>query len=85
MYQSRVGIVTHYFGQIGVAVVNLERDLALGDHIQFVRRGFFQFDQEVTSIQIEHKSLQSASAGQEIALRVIEPVRKGTEIYFTGE
>lgn len=82
MNQSRVGIVTHYFGRISVAVVDLERDLTLGDQIQFVRRGFFQFDQEVTSIHIEHKSLQSASAGQEIALHVIEPVRKGTEIYF---
>jgi putative protease len=77
----KVGTVTHYYNKIGVAVVLLEGDLAVGEKIKFVRGGEDLFEQTVTSIQTEHKSLQKAVAGQEIGLKVDQPVREGAEIY----
>ncbi|NPV67715.1 MAG: hypothetical protein HPY64_11265 [Anaerolineae bacterium] len=77
----RVGKVTHYFDRIRVAVVQLERPLAVGDHVQFVKRGFVLFEQDVTSMQVNHQNITSAQAGDEVAIRVIEEVNRNTEVY----
>jgi len=76
----RVGKVTHYFDRIRVAVVQLERPLSVGDYVQFVKRGYVLFDQEITSMQVNHESIASAPAGAEVAIRVIDEVARNTEI-----
>lgn len=77
----RVGKVTHYFDRIHVAVLQLERPLALGDHVQFVKRGFVLFEQEVTSMQVNHQGISAAQAGEEVAIRVIDEVSRNTEVH----
>jgi putative protease len=77
----RVGKVTHYFDRIGVAVLQLERPLALGDHVQFVKRGFVLFEQDITSMQVNHQNISSARAGDEVAVRVIDEVSRNTEVH----
>ena len=77
----RVGTVTHYFDRIRVAVIQLERPLAVGDHVEFIKGGFMLFDQDITSMHINHQSITSARAGEEVAVRVIEEVRRNTEVY----
>jgi hypothetical protein len=81
MNGPRVGTVTHYFDRIQVAVLQLDRPLAVGDWVRFVRRGYVLFDQEVTSMQIQHQFIQSARAGQEIALKVVDEVGEGAEVF----
>ncbi len=77
----RVGRVTHYFDRIRVAVLQLERPLAVGDHVQFVKRGYVLFEQDITSMQVNHQSISAAQAGDEVAVRVIEEVSRNTEVY----
>jgi hypothetical protein len=62
-------------------VVNLEDSLALGDRIALVRHGDLLFEQDVTSMQIEHQAIEYAEAGEDIGLQVAERVQEGTEIY----
>lgn len=81
MAGSRVGRVTHYFDRIGVAAITLEDDLAKGDRVQFVRRGQVLFEQEVASMQIDRRNIESARKGDDIGLRVLEEVKEGTEVY----
>lgn len=81
MNGRRVGRVTHYFDRIGVAVLQLDGPLALGDWVRFTRKGYVLFEQEVTSMQIEHKFIQSARAGEEIALKVVDEVGEGAEVF----
>jgi hypothetical protein len=81
MNGPRVGTVTHYFDRIGVAVLQLDRPLALGDRVRFTRKGYVLFEQEVTSMQVEHQFIQSALAGQEIALKVVDKVGEGAEVF----
>jgi len=81
MEWDKVGEVTHYFDQIGVAAITLEDDLAIDDWIALVRDGELLFEQAVTSMQIEHTSITSARAGDAIGLRVSEAVKEGTEVY----
>ena len=77
----RIGKVTHYFDRIHVVVLELERPLALGDHVQFVKRGMVLFEQDITSMQVSHQGISSAQAGEEVAVRVIEEVPGNTEVY----
>lgn len=79
--QIRVGKVTHYYDKIGVAIVELEADLGLGDRIKFERGGEELFEQEVKSIQIEHQSVQKASKGDVVGLKTDQKVKEGADVY----
>ena len=77
----KVGKVTHYYDKIGVAVVELTADLAVGDRIKFTRGGEDMFEQTVESIQVEHNKIDSAKKGDTIGLKVDQPVKEGAEIF----
>ena len=75
-----VGKVTHYFDKICVAVLEMTGDLKVGDRICILGR-ITDFEQPVGSMEIDHQPVSSVGAGQEVALKVIEPVRPGDSIY----
>jgi putative protease len=79
-----VGRVTHYFDKISVAVIELYGDLVLGDWVQFYG-GQTNFVQQVASMQIERQPIESAGAGQEIAVQTVERVRRGDLLYYYYE
>jgi len=81
MTDIKVGRVTHYYNKIGVAVVDLENDLNVGDKIKFVRGGEDLFEQEVSSMQVEHQKIDSAKGGEIIGLKTEQPVKEGAEIF----
>ena len=75
-----IGRVTHYFGKIGVAVIELEDALKVGDKIRIVG-GQTDFEQVVESMEIEHKKVKEAKAGDSVGLKVIQKVREGYKVY----
>lgn len=77
----KVGVVTHYYDKIGVAIVDLLVPLATGDKVKFVRGGEDLFEQEISSIQVEHKKVDSAGKGESVGIKVTEPVKDGAEVY----
>jgi hypothetical protein len=77
----KVGAVKHYFDRIGVAVVELQDDLAVGDWIALARGEELLFEQEVVTMQIERQSISSAQAGEDVGLQVNQKVKAGTEVY----
>ncbi len=83
--EVRVGKVTHYFNRIGVAVLELSDELKIGDRISILGR-VTEFEQNVGSMEIDHRKIQSAGPGQEIALAVIDTVHAGDLVYkLSGE
>jgi len=80
----RVGKVTHYYNRIGVAVLELSGDLAVGDKILILGRTT-DLTQAVTSMEIEHAKVQTVNPGMEVALKVAEPVRSGDIVYKITE
>ena len=76
----RVGKVTHYYSHISVAVLELTGELKVGETIHILGR-ITDFDQRVGSMEIEHQKIQSAGPGTEVALKVIESVRKGDIVF----
>jgi len=80
MSGARIGEVTHYFDRIGVVVLKLTNTLQVGDHVHILGRST-DFQQEVTSLQIEHKPVNNVGAGQEVAMKVVRPVRPPAAVF----
>lgn len=77
----KVGVVTHYFDKIGVAIIDLDGTLSTGDKIKFSKDGEILFEQTVDSIQVEHEKKDTATKGDVIGLKSKEPVKQGTEVF----
>ena len=75
-----VGRITHFFSKIGVAVVELTAPLAVGERI-LVKGPSTDFEQVVESMQIEHKNIPRAEAGQSVGLKMAEHVRERDLVY----
>lgn len=75
-----VGKVTHYFTKIGVAVVELSDELRVGDRVS-IEGTTTNFQQVVSSMQIEHEDVEVAKAGQSIGLKVDQRAREGDLVY----
>lgn len=81
MADFKIGKVTHYYDKIGVAIVELDAALAVGDKIKFSRGGEDVFEQPVESIQVEHEQKDSAKKGDVVGLKVNSEVKEGAEVY----
>jgi len=78
--EVEVGRITHFFTKISVAVVELKAPLAVGDRI-VIKGPLTDFEQVVDSMQIEHKNVTRAEAGQSIGLKVAQRVREKDVVY----
>lgn len=75
-----VGKITHYFGKIGVAVVELEDELNVGDEIS-IEGAVTNIRQKIESMEIEHENIETAKAGDSIGLKVVDKVREGDSVF----
>ena len=82
MAEKLVGKVTHWFGKIGVAGLELTDTLAVGDHIHVLGHTT-DFEQEVTSMQIMHQDVAEAGPGSEVGIKVQFRARPGDHVYRT--
>lgn len=75
-----VGRITHFFSKIDVAVIELKAALSVGDTIA-IKGPTTDFEQNVDSMQIEHKNVQRAEAGQSVGMKVMQRVRETDVVY----
>ena len=75
-----VGKVSHYFTNIGVAVIDLDAPLNVGDLIK-VEGATTDLLQTVESMQVEHKQVAAGSKGDSVGMRVKDRVRGGDNVY----
>ncbi len=81
MAEEKIGVVTHYFGKLGVAAIELtEGKLQVGDTIH-VKGHTSDFTQTVDSIQLEHDAVESAKAGENVGIKVVEHAREHDEVF----
>lgn len=83
MAQKALGKVTHYFDHLGVAVIQLGKSAGLkkGDKVQFKGNGT-DFTQEVGSLQVDHKDVETVKASDDFGLKVDKLVREGDQVYL---
>lgn len=75
-----VGVVSHFFSKINVAVVDLSEKLSVGDRV-LIRGMTTNIEQNVESMQIDRENIQSAEAGKSVGLKVDDRVREGDTVY----
>ena len=78
--EKEIGKVTHYFTNIGVAVIKVSDALKQEDTIH-VKGASSDFKQKIDSMQIEHDQVKEAKKGQSIGLKVKEHAREGDAVY----
>lgn len=80
MPEERVGIVNDYFARIGVAGIDLEGPLRVGDTIH-IKGHTTDLEQVVESMQIEHEQVEEAKAGDSVGIKVNDRCRDGDIVY----
>jgi hypothetical protein len=79
--EKKVGEVTHFFAGPNAAVLKLSASLKVGDQIHIV--GFTtDLTEKLTSMQIDHNSVQQANPGDDVAILVQDRVREGDEVFL---
>jgi hypothetical protein len=79
--EVKIGHVSHYFGKIQVAAIELtDGDLSVGETIH-VKGHTSDFTQTVDSIRIDKDSVAKAEKGKGIGVRVVEHARIGDEVF----
>lgn len=80
MAEQRVGVINDYFAQIGVAGIDLEGTLRVGDTIH-IQGHTTDLEQAVESMQIEHEQVEAAKKGDAIGIKVADRCRGGDVVY----
>ncbi len=80
MERHEIGRVTHFYSKIGVAIIQLDDLLKVGDRIALVG-STTDLEQDVKSIQVEHQSIDQAKAGDLVGLKVKDKVREGDTVF----
>ncbi len=75
-----IGRISHYFGNIGVAVIELFKPLKIGDTVRIVG-GETDFSQTVESMEVDHKKIEEAKKGDSVGFKVAQKVREGYKVY----
>lgn len=79
--EERIGIVTHYFNHLSVAIIQLETGtLRSGDTVH-IKGHTSDFRQQVGSMEVDHVHVEEARAGQSFGLRVNEHAREHDVVY----
>ncbi len=82
--EVEIGRVKHYYTHINVAVLTLTDSLKLGDMIHILGH-ITDLTQRVSSMEIEHHSVVWVRPGDDVAIKVIEPVREHDIVYRVVE
>ena len=78
-----VGRVSHFFGKINVAIIEVKDTISVGDQI-LIKGPATDSEQTVDSMEIEHTKVKQAEAGQSIGMKVNARVRENDIVYKTG-
>ncbi len=85
MAEVELGKVTHYFGKISVAAIEITQDvLSLGDTVR-IKGHTSDFLQKIESMQIDGRVVEEATVGQNVAFKVSEHAREHDAVYKVVE
>ncbi|MFA5838410.1 MAG: hypothetical protein WC849_00510 [Candidatus Paceibacterota bacterium] len=78
--EKEIGVITHWFDKINVAVIKLNGSIKKGDKIK-IRKGDTEFEETIDSMQIDHQNVDSAKKGDDVAIRFSEKTKEGALVY----
>ncbi len=75
MGEKEIGTVTHWFGNVGVAGI----ELSGGDRIS-IKGHTTDFESQVDSLQIDREDVERAGAGDDVGIKLAERARVGDTV-----
>lgn len=79
--EKEIGVITHWFDKINVAVIKLNGSVKKGDKIK-ISKGDIEFEETIDSMQIDHKDVNSAKKGDDVAIKLYESAKEGAIVYL---
>ena len=75
-----IGVVTHFYGKIKVAIIKFKQPVKVGAEIA-IRGATTDFKQVIASMQYDHKPLKVAKKGKEVGIKVKKKVHEGDRVF----
>ena len=82
--EVEIGKVMHYYDHIQVAVLLLSGVVKLGDEIH-IQGHATDFSQRIASIEVDHENILWAKPGDNVAIKVDQPVHVHDLVYTVIE
>jgi putative protease len=80
MEEKLIGKITHYYGHLSVGIIELSDVLKVGESIH-IKGHSSDFNQPISSMQIEHAAVKEAKAGDSIGIKVDQKVHENDAVY----
>ena len=85
MVEEKIGVVEHFFTNVGVAAIKItEGELKIGDTIHIVGANT-DFTQKIESMQIDRVPVESVKSGDDVGIKVKDRVREHDIVYKVPE
>lgn len=81
MKEKEIGKISSYFEHVNVAAIKLSANLKIGDKIH-IKGHTTDFEEKITSMQIERKEVSKAEKGDHVGIKVPEKVRPNDIIFL---
>lgn len=82
MAEEWIGTIEHYYPKAQAAVLRVDRgEVRVGDQIRIVGHGV-DLTEEVTSLQMDHRPIEEAHAGERVGLGVPQRVHEKDSVYL---
>jgi len=78
--EVEMGRVTHYYNHLNVAVLKFSDSLKLGDKIHILGHVTDTIER-VASMEVNHHTVVWVKPGEDVAIKVYEPVREHDVVY----
>ncbi len=75
-----IGVITHYYGKLGVAIVRFSQSVKTGTTLHF-KGATTDFQEAIREMQYDHKDISATKKGQEVGIKVKQKVREGDEVF----
>lgn len=82
--EVQIGSVTHYFNHLNVAVLKLTDSLKLGDRIHIIGHSTDLLER-VASMEVNRRPVVWVKSGDDVAIKVVEPVHEHDKVYRVVE
>ncbi len=81
MSEIEIGRVEDYFAHIDVVAIEVTAEgIKVGDTLHF-KGHTTDFTQKITSMQVDHKSVEEAPVGSDVGIKVKDRVRTHDHVY----
>ena len=82
--EIEIGKVMHYYNHLQVAVLSLTDNLKLGDKIHIFGHTT-NLIERVASMEVDRHPVEWVQAGEDVAIKVNEPVHEHDKVYLIVE